>query len=245
MIAACLGIAFTITIFLVVRGWEGKSLEEEFNELATERARQLGHAIDQSIDAVHSVGGLFAASSNVERHEFREFVGQLRSRHPETPSLGWAPRVVAATRRTCDEAARKDGFSVFQIWEQGSRGEVVPAAERAEYFPLYFLEPIKGEQAALGFDLASEWRRCEAMERARDSGLPVATARLRLVDECDERFGCLIFLPVFEKGLAHDTVADRRRNLRGFARVAIQDVCGRSLSTWWETQSSSPRRARW
>jgi len=32
---------------------------------------------------------------------------------------------------------------------------MIPAAPRAQYFPVYLVEPYEGNETALGFDLAS------------------------------------------------------------------------------------------
>ncbi len=92
---------------------------------------------------------------------------------------------------------------------------MVRRAQSDTYFPVYFVEPLEGNEAAVGFDLASNPTRLEALIQARDTGTPVATARITLVQETGRQFGFLIFVPVFGEGLSHDTVEERRRSLEG------------------------------
>ncbi|MGA2034993.1 MAG: CHASE domain-containing protein, partial [Thermoguttaceae bacterium] len=90
------------------------------------------------------------------------------------------------------------------------------AARRPDYFPVYYLEPRRGNEAAIGYDLASNRTRLEALRRAMDSGEAAATARITLVQEKGKSFGFLIFLPVYAKGMPTATVPQRREALRGF-----------------------------
>ena len=77
------------------------------------------------------------------------------------------------------------------------------------------MEPHAGNEAALGFDLASNSERLDAIERARDSGRPVATKRIRLVQETGDQFGFLLFMPVYETKSVPATLAERREKLSG------------------------------
>ncbi len=99
-----------------------------------------------------------------------------------------------------------------------SQGDLIPAAQRDEYFPVYFVEPLAGNEAAMGFDLGSDPARLAALKRARDTGKTVTTQRVTLVQETGEQFGFLAFVPLYSSGLAPDTVAARRDKLTGFAR---------------------------
>lgn len=57
-----------------------------------------------------------------------------------------------------------------------------------------------------------------AMERARDTGAPVASGRVTLVQEIDKQkqAGFLIYVPVYRNGVTPQTVTERRVALRGF-----------------------------
>jgi signal transduction histidine kinase len=60
--------------------------------------------------------------------------------------------------------------------------------------------------------------RHEAMARARDSGMPAATAKVTLVQETQQgtQVGFLIYVPVYARGAPTRTVEERRRALVGF-----------------------------
>jgi PAS domain S-box-containing protein len=86
------------------------------------------------------------------------------------------------------------------------------------------MEPYKGNEAALGFDLASDTTRLTALVLSRETGQPRATAGITLVQEKSNRFGFLIFVPLYE-GMP-ETPAERYTSLRGFVLgvILIEDL---------------------
>ncbi len=84
------------------------------------------------------------------------------------------------------------------------------------------IEPLEPNRAALGLDLTSEARRREAVERARDRGVPTASAPIPLVQDDLERPGLLLLLPVYVDGQSHATGPERRRNFLGVASMVLR-----------------------
>jgi len=138
--------------------------------------------------------------------------------------LQWIPRVPGSKRLQFEMAGVKDGFSDLQITERNAQGEIVSAAPRKEYFPLYYFEPFYIDDSSqgrpnVGFDYASEAIFREAMERARDTGAMAVTGKIklsRLIRETSGQNGCAFFLPVYYPEKSHDTLEERRLNLAGF-----------------------------
>ena len=60
------------------------------------------------------------------------------------------------------------------------------------HFPVTFVEPLVGNDAALGFDLASEPERASTIERAFTSGKPSASAPIRLAQTPIDQMGVLL-----------------------------------------------------
>lgn len=94
---------------------------------------------------------------------------------------------------------------------------MVEAGRRDEYFPVYYVEPYEGNEAAVGFDLASNETRLKALNFSRRSGQITTTARITLVQETGEQFGFLIFRPVYGKYQPAGTPDGRPARLQGFA----------------------------
>ena len=73
---------------------------------------------------------------------------------------------------------------------------------------------MAGNERAVGFDLASNAIRLDALEKSRDSGKLRATASVTLVHEKNQQKGFLVFLPLYTG--TPTTLEDRRENLTGF-----------------------------
>jgi PAS domain S-box-containing protein len=119
-------------------------------------------------------------------------------------------------RESYEEAARNNGYPAFQITKREAQGKMVRADESKEYFPVYYMEPYKGNELALGFDLSTNPVRLEALNKSRDTREMVATSRITLVQEKNRQYGFLVFLPVYRNQALIDTVERRRENLIGF-----------------------------
>ncbi|MCI0897766.1 MAG: CHASE domain-containing protein [Chloroflexi bacterium] len=232
LLAAAMGIALSVGAFILLLNVERQEIEEEFEHTANDGASALKQGITMTVDALQDIQSLYKASDEVERHEFRAFIEHELEEDRGIQALEWIPRVLASERAEFEEAARKDGFPEFQIVERESQGTMVPAKLREEYFPVYYVEPYEGNEAALGFDLASNPIRLEALNNSRDTGQGVATARITLVQETEDQFGFLVFQPIYRKGFPVETLDQKRENLAGFALgvFRITDMIDSSLA---------------
>ncbi len=213
----CLATLLTVLLFLNVRAGELKRAQLVFERRTDHLSQALVKTLSSYADVLYSIEGLFRSSQEVERNEFAKFVERPLTRHPGIQALEWIPRVPEAERAVYETRAQQDGYPDFQIKETDPRGQLMPALPRAEYFPVYYLEPFKGNAKALGFDLASNPARRSAMNRARDTGQAIASSRIRLVQEVGNQFGILIFLPIYNRGMSQTDTETRRKHLQGFA----------------------------
>jgi len=215
-LTGCLSISLSIGGFIAVRAWEQDRLRTDFERNAKDSLSVLKGRIHEDLLALELLGSFYSGSQKVERAEFQTFVTPFLLHHGCVQAMEWIPRVRDAERAAYEEAARQEGFPDFHITERQKQGRMVRAARRDEYFPVYFVEPYKGNEVALGFDLASNPTRLETLNRSRDTGKMTATARITLVQETGRQLGVLVFLPVYRKGARADSVQDRRANLEGF-----------------------------
>ena len=216
LVFASLGIGLSIVAFATIQARNTQTLTEEFEQLARDTTLAIQGDIHDAIEILHSIRALYSAFGIVERGEFSTFAAHALSRGPGIQALEWIPRVPAAERAAHEAAARVDAYPDFRFTERGPDGALAPAGPRQEYFPVYFVEPYTGNEAALGFDLASNPIRLQALVQSRDTGLEVATARITLVQEAAQQFGFLVFLPVYADASQAGTPERRRQSLSGF-----------------------------
>jgi len=227
----CLTFALVVLSFVYTSAWEQTRIAAEFERRTDKVFQELEDNFDNYIDALHSIESFFGSSVTVGRQEFKSFVSRWFLRHRGIQALSWNPRVLDSERTAYEQAARRNGFTNFQITEQNGQGELARAAPRAEYVPVYYLEPYVGNESALGFDVASDPVRREALNQARDTGKPRATDPTTLVQDAELKPGFLVFLPIYRNGLPQRTPEERRRNLQGYATGAfrVSDLIKTSL----------------
>ncbi len=210
------GIAISITGSRLVWNWEQERHVNRMEKTIRSYTVSLEETLTRDLDVLRAIEAFFASSKFVDREEFDTFSAGFLNRYPSIQALEWIPRVPAAERRDYEQRARQDGLEGFRFSERNAQGAMVPAAEREEYFPVYYVNPLEGNRQALGFDLGSNPERRAALGKARDSGRITVSAPIRLVQETGDKYGFLTFLPLYRTGLPHDTTEERRRNLVGF-----------------------------
>lgn len=211
-----IGIVSAVASFYIVRHIEFLNIKAVFIGEAQDRTNAVKREMEVSLAAVQSLKSFYQSSIEVTRDEFHEYSSQQLSKHPSIRALEWIPRVSAPERNAYELSARTQAHQGFQFTEMDVGGTIVRAGERREYFPVYFVDPFKGNEAALGFDMASDpvWE--NALYRSRDSGEVIATAQIKLVREQQKEEGFLVIIPVYRYHSPLETIADRRNNLRGY-----------------------------
>ncbi|SAL61118.1 bifunctional diguanylate cyclase/phosphodiesterase [Caballeronia humi] len=171
---------------------------------------------------LRGVQSLFAAKDQIERYNFRDYVGTLvlDPSFAGVQAIGIVEWVPAARRDAHVATMQSLGFIDYAIQ---------PAGPRADYAPIVQREPYVGRnRAALGFDAWADATRRTAMERARDSGMAAITGKVRLTvdNEPDAPPGFVMYLPVYARGLPHDSVAERRASVIAwvYASFRMSDV---------------------
>jgi CHASE1-domain containing sensor protein len=220
-----------VILFVYTRAWEQNRINLEFKGRTDKLAQAIKENFDDYLEVLHSIESFYESSVEVDRQEFKNFVSRMRLRHPGVQALSWSPRVLDGQRTAYEQAARRDGFSNFQITERNPQGKLVGTAPRDEYVPVYYIEPYDGNESDLGFDVASDPSRHEALNRSRDTGQPAATEPTTLVQDIERELGFLVFLPIYANGLPQNTPEERRRNLQGYVTGAfrISDMIVASL----------------
>jgi len=214
ILTTTIGIVFSISASFTTYNLEHKRILAEFRQLAIDRAAMLNQENKAiNLEVLEGIRGLFRSSKKVTRAEFKTFVTGTITRHSTIQALEWIPRITVSKRDQYELEARTDGLTNFQIREKRN-GQMLRANNREEYFPVYFVEPLAGNTKALGFDLASNKTRLDALIKSRDSGKPVATSRITLVQETAKQAGFLVFLPVYHG--EPKTISERREHLVGF-----------------------------
>jgi PAS domain S-box-containing protein len=179
-------------------------------------------AVEQTVDAVEErfrayisllrgTRRLFGTDAQVSRQQFREHIDSLylRARYPGIQGIGFAQRVAPDSKQQLVESMVREGSPSFRIWPDQS----------GELYPILYLEPLDTRnQAAIGYNMFADPVRRAAMIEARDSGQPVASGKVTLVQEIDsdKQAGFLIYMPIYEGNVVPFSKEERIASMRGF-----------------------------
>ncbi|MBN2161552.1 MAG: CHASE domain-containing protein [Pontiellaceae bacterium] len=192
---------------------ETNNFVELFHHDVDQHADFIYRELMVNFEALQTLSVLLHEPHTLDPDRLREESQRILKRHSDIQALEWIPRV-AGEDRTRYESERQAQHPGFVFTERDAQGDMVTARQRDEYYPVYYVEPLAGNEVALGFDLGSSEPRREALEQSRDRGIPLATASITLVQEQESQKGFLALLPIFEG--KPDTLEARRENLIGF-----------------------------
>ncbi len=211
-----MGLSLSIALFQKARDGEWRELEDEFEHAANNPASVIVSSIRRKLQALGSVRSFYHSSQNIDREKFAEFVTPYITNPECNHTVQWMPLVRQSERESFEEDIQAGGFHGFNITEWTTDGRIVSASVRDMYFPVKYSEPCAENPLALGYDTGSNPVLLKAIEQARDTGLVVASEKVRLLNLVEQEYGVYVILPVYQTGSIPDTIAQRRDKLEGF-----------------------------
>ncbi len=211
-----LGLAASVAACLFVRRLEDTRLRVDFQQRAQLAALEVTDGLQRHQDALFALRTLFHFAPEVTDEAFASAARELMQRQTGVRALEWVERVPGAGRGAFEARRRAAGAADFEIRERVSGNTLRRAPEREEYFPVAMIEPLAGNEPALGFDLRSgiTWPSMEkiaAVDRISASGrLPLITTG------AGPDWGYIMELPVYARPGTARTPEERRAQLRGF-----------------------------
>jgi PAS domain S-box-containing protein len=180
----------------------GCETERERAEAEFARRVVLRHAFTREIlgryeDSLFGLAALFMLDTEVTRAEFIQAASRLEERISGAQAFEWVPAVTAAERAPVESRMQQEHPGLrFEFIQVDPTGQRTRAPERPVYYPICYIQPLRGNEAALGFDLATG-PTADFLERARQSRRALVTHQVRLVQEPSNQLGVIMILPVF------------------------------------------------
>lgn len=199
-----LGTGVSLTLIAMFWAAQGEQVrrEYEFRRQTRNLTTALERTTNRYADLLLSIGDLYhgVTPEAVSAETFRKFVQRSIQSYPGIQALEWAPLVLDQDRSHYEKKLRDMAQqSSLAITERDPQGNLHIAKLRPFYVPVTYLEPLQYNEAALGYDLASESTRFAALQQAMRTGLPTATGRLRLVQETiSAQYSFLLFVPIYK-----------------------------------------------
>ncbi|MEJ0084632.1 MAG: CHASE domain-containing protein [Pseudomonadota bacterium] len=183
--------------------------QAKFETLTVESEKALQNRLASYGNALLGAAAFIRGSNEVSREEWRTYTGtvQVSDNFPGLNGLGWVEPVDAARLPAFLAAERADGAPDFAIQRPDARG------------PNYItrlIEPLAGNRAAVGLNIAFESQRRAAAERARDTGEAALTGRVVLLQDEKRSPGFLMMYPVYGSDIPVNSIEGRRAAFRGW-----------------------------
>ncbi|PHS14118.1 MAG: hypothetical protein COA78_06155 [Blastopirellula sp.] len=209
----------TFSAFHYINKMEEQRLANRFKNQSNGIYNSLRENFNLHHEIVQSIRSFFRSGNDRSLLEFNTFVERDLVQYRGIQALEWIPRVPKDQRHEYEQKMQKSGYTSFRFkrWTSETSSNWIISDDHwaEEYFPVAFMQPHQGNEAAHGIDLASNPIRFAALITSRDTGNPVATAPVKLAQETGDQSGFLLFVPVYKT--TSITVKERRQNLIGFA----------------------------
>jgi diguanylate cyclase (GGDEF)-like protein/PAS domain S-box-containing protein len=213
LLALLCGLASTTVLFGAIRGYESREQEREFQQRANVRTVAIRQGIEAGIEALENVNRLFVTLGWVGREQFRNFTSPILERYPYIQAFNFH-RVISSLEMATYEVRMRERFPGFTVREMAGDG-FVPARAKERYYVVDYVEPMQGNEAALGLDVSSNTHLMDAVQRAADTGAPQATGLLRLAQGGNAQGGFLVVMPLYRHGMPLDSLMARRQAFLG------------------------------
>lgn len=183
-----------ITLLASIGAW--KQLRSRHEARFLLRTDEIGDELVAELDryarALHGTRAAMKVHPHFSMEEWNRYVGSLSVSNnlPGLQALGFIQRVPASDVTRFVQEVRSDTSRFGATTDF----DVHPASSNRELFVVRFVEPLDSNRPALGYDIGSEARRREAALRAWDTGQPVLTRKIMLV-QVDRSPGVLLLLP--------------------------------------------------
>ncbi len=193
-----LGIFLSVTLFISFSNWisnrEQKLIDENFNNIYN----RLSGELNKNLDALYAMRAFYTTNRGFSWHTFSSFGSFYTDNIKSIQALEWVPVVPYAKRDSFEMAARAEGFRDFHIFTREG-GNLVHAEKRDVYYPVYYIQPLDGNEVALGYDPGDALPEREAaIQNAITTGDISISSIVNIIQKSEsEHKAILVFLPVY------------------------------------------------
>jgi diguanylate cyclase (GGDEF)-like protein len=203
-------------VLTFVRQREEARVADEFQRNAEQLANSLHARLAAQTDMLTTVERFASVSPGFTRADWKSITTPWLERYPGTQNLSWNPLVLRADRASFEAHQQASGWPDYRIKDRDAAGKTSLAADADFYLPITYLEPLTGNQLALGLNPASYDLLANAINLTRETGRPAATEAVRLVQTANTPHSVVVYQAVFE----HE--GDPSTRLRGIVSMALQ-----------------------
>ncbi|MDI4666306.1 CHASE domain-containing protein [Xanthobacter autotrophicus] len=215
------GLAATLAAGALAQHVIRANTQARFSADTAEMASAVGERVRAHAEVLVSMQGLYASVGRIDRAQFQRYVDvlDLVRRYPGFEALQVLRHVTPEALDAFVAEARADTST-------DPRGQprftVHPPGPRPVYNIIQFVEPMRGNERVLGFDVGSNPAQLDSLVRAAETGRIVATPPVKLLQDDSGGLGFILRAPLYKAGELTATVEQRRNALLGFAAAVYR-----------------------
>ncbi len=195
-IALPLGIALVLLVGLEIQvaRWEQQRLQSRFERDASHLASLVRTRFADYLDVLQASERVMVASPAIDTPTFEQFSSTWLSRYPGIQAIGWIALTPAAAVPALERSARTSPATAdFRVVDRDGHNQLVPLAQRDEYFVIRHIAPLNRNRRALGVNVSSIPNSFDAVQRTVASGTAAATRAFELTQETEHKLGVVIY----------------------------------------------------
>lgn len=195
--------------FVNTNKYEQRKLQHNLEQEAKHTIVQIENRIQTKFNQMSALQGLYAASDNVNRSEFKQFVKYSIEKSSWLHTLKWMPKVTKANKKQLIKDAKKDGLKDFKITTFDNK----PASDIQ--FPIVYSESKVKHTDNFGLDILSDPKLHSLLLKSITSGEMIAT-EVKDIEENGKTLRVFsIYKPIYSKQNL-DSDEQREKNIIGF-----------------------------
>lgn len=204
-----LGIGISIALFISSNKRINEKASAEFDYHVNNAKLAIQARVQSYIDVLRGARALFATGEQIKRKEFHAYVEKmnLRESFPGIDALNFAKRVTKEEKKAFEARVRHDTSIKMEGYPDFS---IKPSREYPEYHVLTYIEPMEGNESALGLNIAANDAVAKALDRARDSGKLSSSGRIVRFLGKERHIGIALRMPLYRPGMPTATVEEKR-----------------------------------
>ncbi len=199
-----------------VQNWEHEREAAAFKQEVDATTTAVRLRLQGYLAALESLRGVYEASDSVERDEFRRAGKHWLEQLKGIQALGWDERLSIDRLDVFEQAQRHEGVEGYRVFDLPSR----QAPQGPDIVALRFVEPMDGNERALGYNVLSRNFTRQAYERSVHGNVPSATAGFKLAQEVGNQLGVVIYRAVYRD--PNTLPSDRARATMGAVFLALR-----------------------
>lgn len=194
-------VIFIFAYFLFM--WSQQNRNEKADNIIDDHAnfytQKIHERLQVSRNKLLSYQAYFQGSHDISYGEFNEFSRVLLDKTTVLNGVGWTKAIPHKQRAETEASIRKQGYPDFTFTRPNKLKGMQPIEDKAWYYPVLYIYPLKDNKKAHGLDLSSLPGRLEILERIAMDGQPKATAPITLIQEAQQEKATILYMPVWDQ----------------------------------------------